>query len=270
MNEQQDTHVVFDGEKILVSSNLIPVFQFLMEIDKEVASLLGFEKKLVSIREQYLETIRLVQFLAKKLQENNIDFWEFTLSEEPETIAEKLKLHLPVRSQMIVLFSNLETLFCLNIAYQNRTDDDDFIRKTAMDYKAVKRFLNTYCLTEKNEWYKENKKRFRISAKQLRDFRNALVHFFSVSSNISIVPSILDRKARELEKLLKKDEQYDLAFISPDDLYEIIGKAAMLMIKEWNGDFSLSPNDFKARILSVESVIKKNGVVLVENKQLKL
>lgn len=267
--QKEKTHLIFDGEKVVISSDLVGVFQFLMEIDKEVESFLGFEKKLGSIRKQYLETINLIQFLAKKLQDNNIDF-KFDLSEKPETIADKLKLHLPTRSQMIVLFSSLETLFCLNIAYQNKTDNDNSIRKAAMDSKVVKKFLNSYCLTDKNEWYKENKERFHVSAKQLRDFRNSLIHFFSVSSDISIVPSVLASKARKLEKLLKEKGKKNVAFISPEDLHSLVGKAAMLMVKEWSNDSLHDPIEFKERVLSVESVIKKNGVILVENKQLNL
>jgi len=269
-SENKSTHIVFDGNEIRVSSDLVIVFKFLMEIEKEIESFLGFEKKLNSVRKQCLEILKSTQFLAKKLKDNNIDF-KFTLSEKPETIVNKLKLHLPIRSQMIVLFANLEVIFCLNISYQNKTDDDKKVRDLARNNKVVKKFLNNYFLIDKNKYYKQNKKRFsKISAQQIRDFRNSLTHFFSLSNNISIIPSVLDNKARKLEKMLKEQRQNNSIFISPEDLYELIKNAGILMIKEWNNDFLNNPQEFKRKILSVQSVIKKNGAVIVLDKYLNI
>lgn len=266
----KSTHVVFDGKKIIVSPDLIIVFKFFMEIEKEIESFLSFEKKLDSIRKQCLEILKFTQSLAEKLKDDNIDF-KFTFSEKPETIVDKLKLHLPIRSQMIVLFANLEVMFCLNISYQNKTDDDKKIRDLARNNKVVKKFLNNYFLIDKNKYYKQNKERFsKVSAQQIRDFRNSLTHFFSLSSSISIVPSVLDDKARKLEKMLKEQKQNSSIFISPEDLYELIKNASILMIKKWNNDFSNNPQEFKKRILSVQSVVRKNGAVIVPNKNLNL
>jgi len=264
---KKNTHLIFDGKKIIISPDLGIVFSFLMEIEKEVESLLGIEKKLNSIRKQHQKTLSLVSYLAKKIKENNIEI-KFNLSEKPESIATKLELHVPIRSQIIVLFSNLETLFCLNIAYQEQTDDDEKIRKFAMKPKIVKKFLNSYCLTNKNEYYKKYKKRFsKISAKQLRSFRNSLIHFFSLGTEIGIISAALDDKARRLEKILEKNGKKSI-FISPEDLYEIIKKAGKLMLEEWNSDSSSNEQKFKKKIIAVKSVIEKNGAVIVDDEQL--
>lgn len=263
MSGENNAHIIFDGEKIFVSSNIVPIFQFLMEIDKEVESLLGFEKKLELIRKQYSEVLNACLFLAEKLQKNNIDFGEYKFSEKPETISEKLKLHLPIRSQMIVLFSNLEVLFALHIAYQEQTDDDDFIRKMTMDKKIVRKFLSGYCLTDDNEWYKKNKKGFSVSAWQFRKFRNSLTHFFSVSDGIAISPDAMKNEAMEVQKSLKKVGS-KIAFLSPEDLYAMIKGAVVLMMKEWHNDSLLHGDNFARRMSAVQSVVEKNGAILMK------
>ncbi|NCF75478.1 MAG: hypothetical protein GWO87_03265 [Xanthomonadaceae bacterium] len=268
--DNKSTHIVFDGKKIIVSPDIVIVFEFLIEIEKEIESLLGFEKKLDSIKKQYLELLNLTIFLSKELKDNNIDS-DFTFSENPATIADKLKLHLPVCSQMIVLFANLEVLFCLNISYQKETDNDKEIINFAMTDKIVKEFLNSYFLVDKNKYYKQNEKRFsKISAQQIRYLRNYLAHFFSVGSDISITPSVLNNKARKLEKIFKEQKQNNSIFISPEDLYELIKEATILMIKEWNNDFVNDQQKFKRRILLVQSVVKKNAAVIIPSKNLNL
>lgn len=269
-SKNKSTHVIFDGKKIIVSPDMVIVFEFLMEIEKEVESLLGFEKKLDSIKKQYLELLNLTVFLAKELKDNNINS-DFTFSENPSAIADKLKLHLPVRSQIIVLFANLEVLFCLNISYQKETDDDKKIINFAMTDKIVKEFLNNYFLVDRNKYYKQNEERFsKISAQQIRWLRNSLTHFFSVSSNISITPSVLNDKARKLEKIFKEQKQNDSIFISPEDLYELIKEATILMIKEWNNDFVNDQQAFKKKILLVQSIVKKNAAAIIPSKNLNL
>ncbi len=67
------THLVFDGKKIIISPDLTDIFSFLIEIEKEVECLLEFEKKLKNIRFSYMEILNFAQFLENKLKENNID-----------------------------------------------------------------------------------------------------------------------------------------------------------------------------------------------------
>jgi len=254
--EDKSTHFIFDGDKIIISPDLRPIVDFLQEIEKEVEGFLWFDKKLESIRKQHAETIKLTQVLAKKLKENSIDF-NFTLSEHPSTIADKLKINYPIRSKMIILFAYLETLRCLNIAYENKTSDEKEIRGLAMDDKNIKSFLQEFCLNENNDWGQKNKKRLQqITADNLQKLRNSLTHLFSVSKDISVADAFLDDKSRKLEKAT----HFKVKFISPEDLYEIIRGAGILMMKKWNDDCLNSLNkhssQFKEKILSVNNVIR--------------
>ena len=268
--ENTSTHFIFDGSKIVISPDLSLIVDFLQEIEKEIDSFLGFDKKLESIRKQYQETAELTRVLAKKLKDNLNDF-KFTLSEHPDTIVDKFKINQPVRSKFIILFAYLETLRCLSIAYENKIFNEKEIRKLAMKNKKIKSFLQGYCLNEKNDWVKKNKKRSdRITADNLQKLRNALTHFFSVSKDVSIADSILDNKSRKLEKVTN----FKVNFLSPEDLYEIIKGSAKLIIIKWSKDCQqcsrMDSNEFKEKILSVNKLIKNTGSIVVKKEQINI
>jgi len=268
--ENQSTHFIFDGERIIISPNLSTIVNFLQEIEKEINILLGFEKRLESIRKQCLELVKFIEFLSGKLKENFIDF-SFTLSENPSILAEKLKMIRPIRPEMIALFAYLETLIRLNFAYENKIDDGEKIRKLTLDQSVWESFYSNFCLSENNPWGKQNPERVKhISTQELRYLRNALTHFFSVDKGLGISYSVLDEKSRRIEQ--KTD--FKAKFISPEDLYEIIKGAAILMIKKWNNDCmdSLSKNsdEFRERILSVNNLIKKSGAIIIKSSQMNI
>lgn len=268
--KNKSTHIIFDGTKILISSDLRHIFDFLKEIEKEIESFLKFDQRLEAIRKQHLETLKLVQVLAGKLKENSIDF-NFSLSEHPATIVDKLKMDHLVRSKFITLFANLETLFCLNIAYENKISNKKAIINKALDPKTIKSFLEKFCLNKENEWGRKNPIRLKnITADNLRKLRNSLTHFFSVDEDLQIADAMLDIKSRKLEKAT----DFKVKFISPEDLYEIVKGAGILILKRWNEDYidskNKKSNEFKERILSVNNIIKNCGAVIVKNNQINI
>jgi len=231
-----ETHFLFDESKIQVSEDIVPILTFLQGIETEVDSFMGFEKRLRDIRKQYLETIKLVEHLGKLLRENSIEF-QFKLSEHPETIIKKLMMDVPVRSKCIVLFANLEVLFCLNLAYENNTHDDVEIRRLAMNSKIAESFIDNFCLNIENPWFIKNQERLKgVTKTHLRRLRNSLTHFFSIDKGIQIADEMLDEKSRKLEKIL----QLESIFLSPKDIYEMIKGVALLMMRHWNKDCILS------------------------------
>ncbi|MCX6722709.1 MAG: hypothetical protein NT094_01415 [Candidatus Staskawiczbacteria bacterium] len=268
---KESTHLVFDGKKIMISHDMVPVFSFLMEIEKEIDSLLGFNKKLNGIRESHLEMINFVGFLSNKLKENNIDF-KYNFKEHPNKIAEKLDFHIPLRSQTIVLFASLDVLFNLHMAYENETDDDNVLKKLTMDNDNIKSFLNIFLLAEENHYYKTNKTRLsKIDSTKLRDLRNSLTHFFSIGhGGLSLAPSLLDEKARKLENILKQQKKGNVVFMSQDDLYELIKSANHLQMKKWSDNFQENNVNFKRKMNFVISLVKREGAVIMLNKDLNI
>lgn len=267
---QKNTHIFYDGNKILKSPDLRVLFGFLSEIDKETESFLELDNKLETIRNQYSETIRLILEMARKLREHSIDF-RFNLLEHPATMADKLEKDSLVRSKFIVLFANLETLLCLNIAYDNKKTDKKSIIKMAMNQEIIMTFLGKFCLTEKNEWGNKNRQRLeKISAVDLRRLRNSLTHFFSVDEGLSIADAILDEKSRKLEIIT----EFKVKFISPEDLHQIVRGAGLLMIKMWNDDYLESrknnSKEFKQKIMCVNNVVKDYGAVAIKSSQINI
>jgi len=262
-----NTHFVFDGKKINISPDLYSVFNFLMEIEKEIESLLSF-------REQHSEMKDFIKFLMEKLKENDIKFNYSGFRKGSKLIENGFIFHIPLRCQMIALFANLEVLFFLHLAYEKETDDEDKIIKYARDDKNVKKFINKFLLNEENIYYKSNKPRMSsITAKKVRKLRNSLTHFFSLSSEeagLSIAPSMLDEKTRKIEELFKKNKLGTLTHISEKDLYELIKSAGLLRIKKWDEDFRIAPMDFKRKINFVKNLVEKYGVVVITEENIKI
>ena len=271
IEKTKSTHIVFDGNNVLISPDIVPVVNFLMEIEKEIGNILGFNKKLDEIRESYSELISFVGFLSNKLKENNLDF-EYTLKENPENIANKFKFDFALRSQMIVLFANLEVLFTIHLAYEKETFDKDILIRSAMDKDTTKDFLNSFLLTEENDFYKNNKARLsKINSTQLRDLRNLLTHFFSVGhGGLSIAPALLEEKSRKFENILKSNKKGSIVFISEHDLFELIKHANLLRLKKWSDDFLNKPEDFKRKILFVIGLVKRDGAIILKNNSLNI
>jgi hypothetical protein len=268
--EDKSTHFIFDGKQVVISPDLRSVINFLQEIEKEVENFLGFHKKLESIRKQYTEIIELVKVLSEKLKNNSINY-NFTFSEDPTTIVEKLTIDRPIRSETIVLFAYLETLFCLNIVYENKISDGKEIIRKAMNQDNVKDFLERFCLNKENEWCQKNPERLEcITTNDLRKLRNSLTHFFSVSNGLGVSSAVLDEKSRKIEKATN----FKAKFISPEDLYEIIKGSAKLMIKKWDEDYkndlAKNSNEFKKKILLVKTIVDKYGAIIIKNKQINI
>lgn len=268
---EESTHILFDGKNIVISPDIMPVFSFLMEIEKEIESFLGFNKKLDGIKESHLEMINFVGFLSNKLKENNIDF-KYDFKEHPSKIAEKLNFHFPIRSQVIVLFANLDVLFNLHTAYKNETSDSNELRQLTMDDKNAKKFLNDFIFNGENQYYENNKARFsKIDSGKLRGLRNSLVHFFSIGhSGLSLTPNLLSDKSRKFENILKQNKHGNIIFISPEDIYGLIKDATILRMKKWSEDFQDNPKHFKQKMKFVIDLVNMEGAVIVQNRRLNI
>lgn len=269
---EQNPHIVFDGKKIVISPNLRSVFTFLMGVEEEVNGVLEFQNRLDEIKEYYVGILKCAECAIKKLKENNIDF-KYKLNHDLNSVDEKFIYNSPVRSQMIVLFSSLEVLYFLHIAYKEETSDKNELRGIAIkDKKLLKSFLNEFILNNENKYYKENKERFKkINAKEFRELRNSLIHFFSLpKGGLSVVDSLLNEQARKLENVLKQNKHGNIVFISPKDLNELIKNAHILRIKKWNDDFSKDNQEFKKKISFVKKIVEESAAIAIKNKDLKL
>ncbi len=264
---QEQTHIVFDGKKVLVSPNLMPVFSFLVHIENEILGLLGVRHQLESARKGILGSLKLIVHLMEKypIEKDNLKIESF-YEEDPQLLAEKLSYVQITRSEMIVLFSNLETIMALNAIYELNSVDETLIRNRLMDQKYVKKFLNEYVLNLRNPFYRENIVRLKfVTNKDIRDLRNSLTHFFSVRGLV-----LADESQAELARKMEGKLKNKINFISPKEMYELLGGVYKLLLIRWNDDYVQGINDFNERIHNVRAVIERDGAMLVYTKDLKV
>lgn len=267
MNDRSSsTHFVFDGQKIQVSPNLGKIASFLVEIEKESDEIFGIEKKLEEFRAHFRDLLSCTAELSEVLKKNNIDNWSYTFKKDPRTVSDILQYHVPVRSQMILLFTQLEVLFFLYIAYEREIDTDVELRSVAMrEEKFRKAFLRKFLLSNDNDYYKDNAERFeKLSSGKIIRLRNSLVHFFSLpKDSIGVYPEHYAEDARKLEKFAKNNKKGDLVMISPVDLHELIKSAYLIMFKQWTNDTYSDNDTFIRKIKYVNNVVSNEGAVVV-------
>lgn len=264
MNNEESTHVIFDGKQIRISKNLRRVFDFLSNVSKEIENLLSLEEKIIRAKDGYNDLLDFSTTLLKIVEQNNL---EFNTSLTMENIEANLKLfqdfRYPIRSTIIALFSYIEVLYCIDLAYHNSISDPTEILKLSND-KKVKKFINNYILNDNNNFYKANKKRLsKITSTNFRQLRNLLVHFFSTNAEISIHPTIFEEKARILESKLEKKGQNNFTLISSNDLFNLVKDSAILILIEWTNDSLRKPEQFKKKMLCVNKLVIENGAIMV-------
>lgn len=233
------------------------VFDFLIQIEAEVKELMGFKKRLAEIKNQCKELLDLI------IKMNPADDFKFTLSEHPETLADKLHYVRPVRSEFIVQFAHLETLRCLYTAYRKGTSDNDKLRDASDE--AIDEFIKEFCLCKNNQWVLDNPKRAgKMSASNLRALRNSLTHFFSVNK-LGLVP-LYD----EVSEKISNQTNNKVQLLSPEDFENILHYAARLILEKWSDDCKESlkngDDNFLKRMKCVKEVVEKNGARFVYEK----
>jgi hypothetical protein len=260
----EPTHIFFDGEKVFISKNLHNVFDFLVKIEKEIQGMLNMREQLETARNTISGFAKLSKLLLEKYPNNQDLKIENFFDEDPNLSIDKLDYVQISRSEMIVLFANLETMMSLKFIYDLPSVDDAVIRRALMDKKRVKKFIGNYIFNEKNPFYRDNINRFKTTSNSnLRDLRNSLTHFFSVKG-FAISDKSMDIKARQLEKKFPNK----VTFISPHEFNELLSGVFKLLLIEWDNDSRNHPEDFKMRIGCVSRVIEAEGPKLIYDYQL--
>lgn len=255
--EKEPTHIIFSDYKIVVSTNLSEIFSFLTEIDGEVKRFLNYQEKIKNINKGFLNLLDLIDYLSKTLQENNIPI---KYEKELSSIDYDFEFDRSIRSEMIILFSYLETIRVLWTAYEKNTTNESTLRNTSDN--NMKEFFKKFCTCKDNRWVKGNPKRAaRFGPNALVKMRNSLTHFFSVGK-LGITANY-DQETMKMEKLTKNKFQA----ISSADLLEIIEGGFELLIIKWNNDYqnTLNQNDsnFEERINCVKKIVKKYGAISI-------
>jgi hypothetical protein len=251
----------FNGKEFKISKNLQPIVEFLNSIEEEIQFLI-FPEKEVELMENWLrqnEDILISSELGNFYSlPSVINLYKLFFVKKFRTI----------RSELIALFSFLETLFCLYVSYENKLCRKKEIIDKLMDRNFIENLYESFCLSPKNEGYKNNLKRLEnISAKEFRDLRNNLTHFYSVPKSIGLTYLVEDERTKELERATN----WELTFISPYDLYQIVIGCKKLILERWLEDYKNFnngyDNEFDKKISSVLKVVEEfSPSVLSDNR----
>ena len=173
--------------------------------------------------------------------------------------------------QFLGIFSYLETLFCLKVVYDTKNDSArEIINITNGDKKFFRKFINSYVLNEKNSFYKDNKQDFKyITARKIKDLRNNLSHFFSVSDWIIILPDSMIEKWRIMQSFLEKQESLTW-FLCPNSFLSLVSGANMLIIEEWIHDCEINNTDYLERIDYVIRVVEERASESIKDEHINI
>jgi predicted nucleotidyltransferase component of viral defense system len=120
--------------------------------------------------------------LAKDIEKEKKEF-HFKSTKDTMTIVDDFGIEQIVRSQMICLFSYMETIFCLLTVYDFELTDERKIMEISNN--NINKYIDKCILTKDNEFYNKNIDRLKkITAGNFKILRNSLTHFYSVSENI--------------------------------------------------------------------------------------
>lgn len=169
------------------------------------------------------------------------------------------------RVQMIIAFSLVDVLASYWYEYRS------CFGKTN---ERAKFWYSTYCVTDKNKYYKELWKE--LSCDKLYKFRNSLVHFFGLGEQcgdlyISLCQNNLPEKIRQKwqKDFLEKGQKTFI--IRPREFSNMVKEGAILMLSEWKDVIKGAQTDRKKEQEHIEGInriwekIKKEGAVKVVN-----
>ena len=255
-------HIILDWKKIYISKGLIPIFEFLSNIEKEIDIILNYKTKLETLREVMADVLwylgenlsLLSEIWIKKPLPENSKITNKYLNGETFNIQQDL-----IRSNMILVFSYIETLFCIITAYSLELDDQESIV-----YNSKNKLINNiekYLIGKKNTYFINNKEKlWKLTAKSLRDLRNWLVHFYSISPQNIVLSEGEFKKWEKITMLLHEE---NIVILSSIDLFELAKVGSKIFIQELAYDFKHNKNSFNRKIEIVKKVIAVNAANFV-------
>lgn len=247
--------VDYRWEKIYISKDLIPLFNFIMVMQNELDVLIKLQDRLDEIKQIYITSLELNKFLASKLENPDeilswFEKWWILCSAHKNNFINKF-FHITIsRPEFLTLFSYLDVIISLYVSYTYQTRDDKFIIEKSKDEK--RKFIAKYLLDKKNNLYfsKNSKRLWNISPKDIISCRNSLVHFYS-PKDIAIKDNRHDFDHETL-KLIKSN---NLKVLDSNDLLNLIESWFLYFIKELSEDKDKDFEKFNSKLKFVLDII---------------
>ena len=262
MQKNENKFFKLSDDKIILSSDLMVIINFIDEITKEMELLVNLENRMNSIYNGFNTLLKVCSSQAKLLKKNNVNYIIEESIQEIESSLKKLQNYSePTRAIMVALFTKIEVMFCLYIAYEFETNKtDEVIRIATKNNDEILKFFKKFFLTNNNKYYRKYCENFpEISAKKFRLLRNSLVHFFSTISSIILYQSSNINGSLKADNRFKAKGYNKIVFISPLDLFDLIKASFNLLFEKWETDSKKNPKVFTRKIAFVKSIVKEKA-----------
>lgn len=250
-------HIILDWKKIYISKGLTQVFIFLSNIEKEVGKILDYNNKIKNLQDITVEMLWLLKNSIKLLNSKGIKIplpqdtkiTEKYLNQETFNISQNF-----IRSNMILIFSYIETLFCIITAYTLELDQQEDIV-----YSSKNKLINNiekYLIGKRNSYFMKNKEKlWKLTAKSIQKLRNWLVHFYSVYPEDI---ALSEAEFKKTEKITIAFDESNVTILSSTDLFELAKVWSKIFIQELAYDFKHNKSTFNKKIEIVKKVTKTN------------
>lgn len=254
-------------EKIYISKDLIPLFDFIKVMQNELDVLIKLQDRLDEIKQVYITSLELNAFLCSKIDNADTILAGF---EKWRTLSKNINnkefidkfFHITIsRPEFLTLFSYLDVIISLYVSYNNQTRDDKFIIEKSKDEK--RKFIAKYLLNKKNNFYfaKNSKRLWNISPKDIINCRNSLVHFYSPKDI-----AIKDNRHNFDHETLKSVKSNNLKVLDSNDLLNLIESWFLHFIKELSEDKDKDFEKFNSKLKFVLDIIDNESAKIVSAK----
>lgn len=252
----------YDNRSIHISVNLKDCFLFLADIEKEIHEMLGYHKKLTSIREKFSKIMDGFGGLYIEAQSKWLEY-DMSFLKDPSLIeiVTDFNSNQIIRSQMICVFAYMETLFCILTVYIHELEDEEAIK--CQSNKDLKMFISKYLLHPTNGYYKLHVDRFRkIVPDEILTLRNLLTHFYSVGSWIVLVNDLDDEEVKKLAQEFM--EKIGPVFMTPEDFLGLLNGCMNLLFQEWTNTSNKQSEEFNRKFSFVEKIVNSHAPKFVD------
>ncbi len=256
-------HAVLKNNTLYISPELEEIFLFISNIENEISAQLHVKSKLEEMRIKLLKLTEDIVWVLKLLQENNIHY-DFKSTKDTLSIFDDFNISQNIRIVMIAIFAFLETIFSFITVYENQiTDEKEIIKLTRYWWEKLSK---KYLLTDDNEFYCANKERLsQISWGMIRDLRNTLTHFFSVTNDLMLLENGWEKNRDDIEAMIKQSWVIWFWF-TPEEWFAWVGGVVKILLSEWTHASLENKEVFKSKMSAVKSVVERHASRLVVTK----
>lgn len=163
--------------------------------------------------------IKKVMSFLSKADEEISDIFCFQNQDKKDAISASV--------QLILVFTFIDIVANYYHAYQGIKDSGPT--------KKFYDFVENFCFTEKNIYFKERKYMKNITVDDLKNLRNGLVHFYGIGTQKNIIIASNGMKKDEISKAVNEHSiNKEPIVVIPMELYTIVQGGTELFFKKFN------------------------------------